>query len=83
MSPRQHRECYGRIMPDFHRLRFNRRTEGKAFSVYVEKIGVTTQTRELTFKADEWDECIECPEYRTCFDLSLAKLSLHGALERC
>jgi hypothetical protein len=70
-------------MPDFQRLRFNRPTEGNAFRVFVEKIGVGTQRRELTFKAGEWDGCIECSEYQTCYDLSMAKLALHGALERC
>jgi hypothetical protein len=83
MSVKQHQECYGGLMPDFEHLRYNRPTEGKAFRVFVENIGVGTQRRELTFKSDSWDECLDCPEYRACYDLSMAKLALSTALARC
>jgi hypothetical protein len=71
------------MVPDFEHLRLNRPTEGKAFRVFVESIGVGTQRRELTLKAEAWERCLECPEYRTCYDLSMARLALSGALARC
>lgn len=82
-SAKQHEVCYGRLMPYFEHLRYNRPGEGKAFSVFVESIGVGTQRGELTFKPDAWDGCVECPEYRACYDLSVAKLVLSSALARC
>lgn len=83
MSTKQRSECYGNMLPDFEHLNFNRPTDGNAFRVFVENIGVGRQRRELETKPDVWEECIVCPEYRTCYDLSMAKLALHGALEGC
>ena len=82
-AKQQHHECYGRLLPDFEHLRYNRPTDGRAFRVFVESIGVGTQRRELTFKEDGWAQCVQCPDYRTCYDLSMAKLALHEALARC
>ena len=83
MSVKQRQDCYGGMVPDFEHLRYNRPTEGKAFRVFVESIGVGTQRRELTFKPDDWEGCVECPDCRTCYDLSMAKLALSAALARC
>jgi hypothetical protein len=83
MSANQHSECYGNMVPDFEHLNYNRHTEGKAFRVFVEKIGLGTQRRLLETKLQGWEECIACPDYRTCYDLSMAKLALHGALAGC
>jgi len=46
----------------------------------VENIGMGIQRRELTVKPEAWDECVICPEYQACYDLSMAKLALHEAL---
>ena len=83
MNANQHHECFGKMIPDFQHLNYNTPTEGKAFRVFVEKIGCGTQRRELTVKAEAWDECVACPEYRPCYDLSMARLALHGALVQC
>lgn len=71
------------IIPDFERLNHNKPTDGKAFRVFVEKIGCGTQRRELAVKPEAWDECIVCPDYRSCYDLSMARLALHDALSQC
>lgn len=78
----KHRECYGKLFPDFEHLKYNQATEGRAFRVFAENIGLGTQRRELTVNPDVWDECTACPEYRFCYDLSLAKLAMHGVLGR-
>jgi hypothetical protein len=83
MSTKIHRACYGKIIPDFGHLNYNKPTEGKAFQVFVEKIGIGTQRRGLEIKSEAWDECVECPEYRSCYDLGMAQLLLHGALGVC
>ena len=33
-----HRECYGRLFPDFEHLNYNKPSEGRAFRVFVEEI---------------------------------------------
>lgn len=68
------------LLPDFEHLNYNKPTEGKAFRVFIEAIGIGTQRKELTVKAEAWDGCVACPEYRVCYDLSMARLALHGAL---
>jgi hypothetical protein len=83
MSAKQYRECYGNMIPDFEHLQYNKPTDGKAFRVFAEKIGTGTQRRELELKPEGWDECAGCADYRTCYDLSMAKLALHRALAQC
>lgn len=83
MTTKSHRACYGKMMPDFGRLRYNKPTEGKAFRVFIEKIGIDTQRREVELKADAWDDCLECPEYRSCYDLGMAQVALRGLLGVC
>jgi hypothetical protein len=68
--------------PDFEHLRYNRPTKGKAFRVFVESVGMGTQRREVTFKPESWEACVEWPDYRTCYDLSMAKLAQSSALRR-
>lgn len=31
-------------------------------------------------KREEWEKCVSCAEYRTCYDLSLAKLEMNNVL---
>ena len=69
------------MYPDLSVHRFNEVRIGKVFDVVVESSGLGVHNRRFTTKTDEWNRCTECPEYRHCFDLSIAKLTLEGALE--
>jgi len=80
MSNQMKSPCYGAMFPDLSRLNFNRATEGKAFSVFVESIGVGVQRRELHVKQAEWDKCEECPSFDGCYRLSVAKSLLWQGL---
>ena len=71
------------MFPDFAHLRYNKPTEGKAFRVFVEQIGVGTQRRNLEVKPQDWEECVTCVDFQPCYRLSTAKLALHEALSRC
>ncbi|ODU25229.1 MAG: hypothetical protein ABS95_00430 [Verrucomicrobia bacterium SCN 57-15] len=73
MSNQTKPACYGEMFPDLSRLNINRATDGKAFSVFVEKIGCGVQRRELHVKREEWDKCEECPSFDGCYHLSAAK----------
>jgi hypothetical protein len=78
-----HRECYGKLLPDFEHLKYNKATEGKAFRVFVENIGAGRQRREQEMKPEGWAECVACADYHPCYELSMAKLALHRALAQC
>lgn len=69
------------MYPDLSVHRFNEVRKGKVFDVFVHSSGLGVDERTFAMKSEEWDRCTECPEYRHCFDLSIAKLTLAGALE--
>ena len=75
-----HPECYGAMFPDFTRLKRKKKLEGKAFTALVVSSGMGPQGRSLEVKPEAWGRCVECPDYRTCYDLSLAKLEMNDAL---
>ena len=77
----ERKTCYGKMLPDFAQEHLNERNHGKAFSVLVESGGIGVQGRTLIAKPDEWEDCLQCPDYRTCYDLSMAKLQLWKALQ--
>jgi hypothetical protein len=75
-----HPECYGAMFPDFTRLKRKERLEGQAFAAVVMSSGTGAQGRNLELKREAWENCVACPDYRTCYDLSLAKLEMNDVL---
>jgi hypothetical protein len=73
-------DCYGTMFPDFTRLKRKEKLEGQAFTALVVSSGTGAQSRNLEVKRDAWVRCVACPDYRTCYDLSLAKLEMNNAL---
>ena len=76
----QRAECYGKMFPDFMGLKRKERLEGQAFAALVTGSGTGAQGRSLEFKEEAWEKCVACPDYRTCYDLSLAKLEMNDVL---
>ena len=73
-------ECYGKMFPDFTRLKRKERLEGQAFAALVTGSGTGAQGRSLEVKREAWEKCVACPDYRTCYDLSLARLEMNDVL---
>jgi hypothetical protein len=71
------RECYGNLFPDFTALKLREPLEGKAFTAVVAGSGTGARGRNLEVKREGWAKCVECPDYRTCYDLSVAKLLMN------
>ncbi len=74
------RECYGSMFPDFTRLRRGEAVEGQAFTALVTGSGTGPQGRDLEVKREAWGRCVECADYGTCYDLSVARLLMNGVL---
>jgi hypothetical protein len=72
--------CYGTMFPDFTVLKRQEKLKGQAFTALVVSSGTGAQGRELELKGDAWAKCVECPDYRTCYDLSVAKLLMNHVL---
>lgn len=75
-----HPGCYGRMFPDITLLRHGKLAEGQVFGAMVTGSGIGAEGRSLEVKRDEWDRCLTCLDYRTCYDLSLAKFLMGFAL---
>jgi hypothetical protein len=54
-----------------------------AISATVTSVGSGVQGRTVTVDPRGWDECRRCADYRTCYDLSMAKLEVEVALRSC
>ncbi len=67
-------ECYGKMFPDFTRLRFQEPLDSKVFAALVVSSEEGARGRSLKTKREAWEQCVECPDYRTCYDLSFAAL---------
>jgi hypothetical protein len=73
-------ECYGRMFPDMLQLTANRRSAGKVFSAEVKSFGIGVQGRDVSVDWEQWAKCKACPEYRTCYDMSLGRFVLESNL---
>ena len=77
------KRCYGEMFPDMGHFERNRRVEGHAVSASVASVGAGVQGRTVTVNPEGWEECRHCSDYRTCYDLSMARLSIENALRSC
>jgi len=46
-----------------------------------ESSGIGVQSRVVTVKPEEWGDFLKCPDYRTCYDLGMARLQLWQSLQ--
>ncbi len=76
----QRAECYGKMFPDFTRLKRKERLEGQAFGALVTSSGTGAQARGLEVKREAWERRVECPDSRTCYDLRRARLEMNEVL---
>jgi hypothetical protein len=75
-----HSDRYGTMFPDLTRLERNKPLGSSAFSALVVSHGIGVLSRTLEVKPDGWDQCVACADYRTRYDLSLAKLLVNTVL---
>ena len=73
-------ECYGGLFPDLAHMRYREECRGRAFSAIISSPGTGSYGRKLRLDGDAWEEGVQCPEYRTCYDLSLAPFMLNLTL---
>jgi hypothetical protein len=73
-------ECYGKIFPDMLNFTRNKVNQGHVFGATVQSFGLGVQDRKMSVDFSVWEKCLACPEYRTCFDLSLGKLIFQEAV---
>jgi hypothetical protein len=70
----------GDLFPDLTRLEFNAENRGRVASIIVESVGIGVQSKAISIDETAWKECIKHPNFRACYDLSMAKVALQQAL---
>jgi hypothetical protein len=53
---------------------------GKVFGYHLVSRGLGIQDRRVDADAAQWESCLACPEFDSCFVLSLGKLALEQAV---
>ena len=56
--------------------------DGQVFGAMVQSVGLGIQDRKISVDLDEWEKCTACPDYKTCYDLSLGTVALQEAVLR-
>ena len=74
------RDCYGKLFPDFTRLKRGEQQDGQAFSAVITGAGTGAHGRNLDVKTEARLKCSECPDYRSCYELSVAKMLMNQVL---
>lgn len=77
---KEHQECYGQLFPSIENGESNVTHKGKAFDFRLERLGMMVSRRVTEVDSKQWDECTQCPEFNTCYLLSVAKLELEQAV---
>ena len=76
----EHQQCYGKLFPSIENAVSNVTHKGKVFNFRLERPGMMVSKRVTEVDAKQWDECTRCPEFNTCYLLSMAKLELEQAV---
>lgn len=74
------RDCYGKLFPRLTRLKRGEQQEGQAFSAVITGTGTGAQGRNLAVKTEARLKCSDCADYRSCYELSVAKMLMNQVL---
>lgn len=80
MNVVKHQPCYGRLFPDVLHAHNDRPAHGKVFSLTLATAGgLWRSDRHIDADAQQWDECLACPDFDGCYKLSMGRLALEAA----
>jgi len=64
---KEHKSCYGTMFHDTLHFAANEEMKGKVFSFELDTAGLARSDRQVMAKIEEWDDCLECPEFDHCY----------------
>lgn len=77
------KECHGKMFPEISELLLTNHTaSGKVFQARLSSIGPFQREPVLEMQAGAWEDCQQCPQYRSCYDLSMARMTLEQTIYR-
>lgn len=79
---KEHKPCYGTMFHDTLHFTTNEAMNGKVFSFELDTTGLARSDRNVIAKIEEWDDCLECPEFDHCYKYCMARLTLEAAIAK-
>ncbi|MDQ2092458.1 hypothetical protein [Marimonas arenosa] len=76
-----HKPCYGKMFPEVPGPSNSDPKTGKVFSFASESMGLAPPTMRAEHSAAEWDDCLKCEDFDSCYKLSTGKLLLLAAIK--
>jgi hypothetical protein len=81
MPQNDHKKCYGTMFPSILPAEADRIVSGKVFSFEIVRAGgAWVSHRRVATNMQEWDDCLECPEFEHCYKLCTGRLALETAI---
>jgi len=74
-------ECYGKMFPDVIHMVHNEPVRGKVFGYRVDQPGIGVTHRAAPVNREEWQHCLECPEFAGCYRLSIGTVLIELAVK--
>lgn len=75
MSKISHKKCYGTMLPTGS----HHDHQGKSLSLNdTTPMGMMPPHRVVHVDMEQWDDCIQCPEFSHCYKLCMAKITVEG-----
>lgn len=70
----------GDFFPDLLHLVKNVENRGRVASIFIESMGIGIQDYRMTIDEAAWNECVTRPNFRACYDLSMARMAMQQAM---
>jgi hypothetical protein len=81
MPQNDYKKCYGTMFPSILRPEADKIVSGKVFSFEIVRAGGTfVSYRRVAVNRQEWDDCLNCPEFEHCYKLCTGRLALEAAI---
>jgi len=64
------------MLPNLSNIRENVPIRGKVFGCKIERNLFYRHAKMLDVDLDQWDTCVACPDYASCYALSMAEFAL-------
>ena len=82
MTRQERKHCFANMFPVARGVESRASGAGKTLSrESIPSGGLAAPDRRITVNMNEWEDCRSCGEFDSCYRLSMAKLSLAGALQ--
>jgi hypothetical protein len=81
MPQNDHKKCYGAMFPSILSAEADKIVSGKVFSFEIVRAGgMIVSHRKVAANTQEWNNCLDCPEFEHCYKLCTGRLALEASI---